>query len=341
MGKENLSSVIILIPYFGKLPDTFNVFLNSCKNNKTIDFLLISDDYTGFEYPDNFKVVYTSFEDVKNRIRNSFDFEAKIDYPFKLCDFRPAYGEIFCEYIQEYDFWGHCDIDLLFGDIRSFFTEEVLQNYDKIGYLGHLTLYRNNERINSFYKHSIINNHNESIVPYKIAYKLSNNIGFDEWMFDTEYYKIGEIFMAYDMPVYYDIHFADLTPYTRPFIESYFNPYTKKRKSKRFFYYTWSNGKLYAHSFFNKEQPERLYVHFLKRPMKVKGNMDVNAEQMLIIPNEIILGGLVPSFAKKLKVLTINILNPEWGKRSFWIICGKIIKFLRKVGLWKKVENKK
>lgn len=341
MKKGNLSSIILIIPYFGELPNYFQYFLISCKYNSTIDFLLFTDDKTNYDYPDNFRVVYTTFEDVQKTIRNNYPFIVNIGFPYKLCDYKPAYGDIFKDYLVGYDFWGHCDIDLLFGDIRAFFSEDVLKSFDKVGHLGHLTLFRNTSIINNFYKKEMHKNDNEVIIPYQIAYKNSNTVGFDEWMFDTEYYKIGELFMFYNMPVYYENHFADLTPYTRPFIESYYNPYTKKRKSKRFFYYTWSNGKLYAHDFFNNEQKERLYVHFLKRPMKVKGNMDVNAEQMLIIPNEIILGGLVPSFAKKLKVLTINILNPEWGKRSFWIICGKIIKFLRKVGLWKKVENKK
>ena len=31
-----------------------------------------------------------------------------------------------------YDFWGHCDMDLIWGDIRNFITEDVLSKYDKI-----------------------------------------------------------------------------------------------------------------------------------------------------------------------------------------------------------------
>ena len=234
MEKHNFSKIIICIPYFGTLPKGFDLFLISCKYNSTIDFLLLTDDHTQYDYPDNFRVIYTTFEIIQNRIRNNFDFEVKISYPFKLCDYRPSYGEIFKDYFKGYDFWGHCDVDLLFGDIRAFYTEEVLSRFDKIGHLGHLTLYRNTQRVNLFYKNSIKDNSAELIEPYKTAFTNNNNIGFDEWMFETQYYKIGEIFMYYDMPVFYENHFADLTPFTRPFIESYYNPYTQTRESKRF-----------------------------------------------------------------------------------------------------------
>lgn len=341
MEQTKLSSIIIMIPYFGKLPKSFQLFLTSCQYNKTIDFLLLTDDQTAYNYPDNIKVVYTSFIDVQNRISKAFDFKVKIDYPFKLCDYRPAYGEIFKDYFTGYDFWGHCDIDLLFGDIRKFYTETVLKEHCKIGCLGHLTIYRNIDRINRFYKQVITLKNNEQLEPYKTAYTISDNIGFDEWMFDTQYYKIGEIFMQYDMPVYYKDHFADLTPFTRPFYESYYDPYSKKRTSRAFFYYTWSNGKLFGHNFFKKEQSERLYVHFLKRPMKVNQCFE-NVEplnQMLIIPNEIILGKCNLSFFQGMRVIIMNIINPERCKRLFWIICGKIIRFLKKIGLWKKSER--
>ena len=34
-------------------------------------------------------------------------------------DLRPAYGVLFEEYLDGYDFWGHCDLDVLFGRIRD------------------------------------------------------------------------------------------------------------------------------------------------------------------------------------------------------------------------------
>jgi hypothetical protein len=36
-----------------------------------------------------------------------------------------AYGEIFANELHEYDFWGFSDIDLIWGNIRNFYTEEL------------------------------------------------------------------------------------------------------------------------------------------------------------------------------------------------------------------------
>lgn len=51
---------------------------------------------------------------------------------YKLCDFKPTYGLIFSEYIAKYDFWGMGDIDVIYGNIRDFITEDVLNNNDII-----------------------------------------------------------------------------------------------------------------------------------------------------------------------------------------------------------------
>jgi hypothetical protein len=82
-----------------------------------------------------------------------------IHEPYKLCDLKPAYGVIFADYLSGYDFWGNADIDVIYGNIRSFLTEELLSKYDVISsrkeYLaGHLTLYRNCPEINRLYERS-------------------------------------------------------------------------------------------------------------------------------------------------------------------------------------------
>ena len=37
------------------------------------------------------------FDDLAKRIRDFFDFEVSLEQPYKLCDFRPAFGDIFAE----------------------------------------------------------------------------------------------------------------------------------------------------------------------------------------------------------------------------------------------------
>jgi hypothetical protein len=57
------------------------------------------------------------------------------------------YGYLHRDELEGYDFWGFCDIDVVFGDIRYFITDKVLEN-DVISshstrLAGHFSLFRN------------------------------------------------------------------------------------------------------------------------------------------------------------------------------------------------------
>jgi hypothetical protein len=72
----------------------------------------------------------------------------KPEFVYKITDLKPAFGTIFEEYIKGYTFWGHCDIDIVWGDIRQFIDQEVLENFDIITsrirrISGHFCLFRN------------------------------------------------------------------------------------------------------------------------------------------------------------------------------------------------------
>ena len=101
-----MKTIAYFIPYFGKLPESVNMWLLSCKMNPTINWVLVTDDKTQYDYPDNVKVVYCTYEDFKKKIQDNYDFTINIYKPWKLCEFKPAYGEIFADLLQGYDFWG-------------------------------------------------------------------------------------------------------------------------------------------------------------------------------------------------------------------------------------------
>lgn len=61
---------------------------------------------------------------------------------------KPAWPHIFEDYLGEYEFVGWCDIDLVLGNINSFFSESLKAKYDLLtvttGYIsGALTIIRN------------------------------------------------------------------------------------------------------------------------------------------------------------------------------------------------------
>lgn len=146
-----MTRIIIICCYFGKLPEYFSVWLMSCGWNPSIDFLFVTDQETG-EHPDNVKILKSSLEEVKARAENVLGFAPRLDKPYKLCDYKVLYGLMFEEECRNYDFWGHCDLDLIFGDLRKFITEKRLAFYDRIYPYGHLALYRNTEECNQRYK---------------------------------------------------------------------------------------------------------------------------------------------------------------------------------------------
>jgi hypothetical protein len=114
-----------------------------------------------------------SFDDFRKRVQATFDFPITLDRPYKLCDFRPAYGSILEDYLQNYDFWGYCDLDMIFGDIRKFCPEEILSKYDKIFTRGHLTLYRNTPEVCRYYRLSGGYN-------YRDVFSTHGSLNFDE-----------------------------------------------------------------------------------------------------------------------------------------------------------------
>lgn len=76
------------------------------------------------------------------------DVKISSENPYKLCDIKPAYGQVFSEYIQDCDFFGFGDIDVVYGNIREFITESILEEYGLITtndkrVNGHFCLLRN------------------------------------------------------------------------------------------------------------------------------------------------------------------------------------------------------
>lgn len=92
--------------------------------------------------------MHTTLKCIKDVADRIFNFDVELGTPYKLCDYKVAYGLIFQEELRQYDFWGYCDSDMVLGNIRKYITDEILEGYDKILPLGHLSIYRNTDEIN-------------------------------------------------------------------------------------------------------------------------------------------------------------------------------------------------
>lgn len=167
--------VKIITCYYGELPSWFDLWLLSCRYNPKFDFMVVTDVATDyFEIPANVLVKKISIVQLKERFSSSVGFEVCLEKPYKICDFKPLFGLAFKDELEGYDFWGHCDLDMIFGCIDNFISYSILNQYDVIGSRGHLILYRNNERINSLYKLK------GSLFSYKTVFKNPESYNFDE-----------------------------------------------------------------------------------------------------------------------------------------------------------------
>ncbi len=130
---KKYKSIAIIICYLGKLPWYYKYFVHSCKYNPTVDFYILTDDRSySKSVPPNVIIIDKTLAEINELATQKLGFKTNINYPYKLCDFKPAYGFLFRDIIQSYEFWGHGDIDIIFGDIRAFITKEVLNHYELI-----------------------------------------------------------------------------------------------------------------------------------------------------------------------------------------------------------------
>lgn len=149
--------IAVIIPYFGNWPEWTDYFLHSCIANPTINWIIPTDCKLPDLKSDNLKFVPFTLHDFNVTVSEKLGLEINMEHPYKICDLKPAYGEIFSELLDGYDFWGYGDLDLVYGNIRKFFPDEILEEYDILSnhedfVPGHFCLLRNSSKINELYK---------------------------------------------------------------------------------------------------------------------------------------------------------------------------------------------
>ena len=186
---NNLTSIAVLTCWHGPYPWYLPYFIHSCQFNPTIDFYIITNnDESVPNKPDNVHLIFKTEADLKKLAHTKLGFEINIDYPYKLNDFKPAYGFLFSEILKGYDFWAQSDLDVIFGNIRNFLQEDFLSNYDFISVRhdytsGCFALYRNIEKMNTYFMKS---------PHYKDIFLSSKHYCFDECSFAYAPLKEGK-----------------------------------------------------------------------------------------------------------------------------------------------------
>lgn len=149
-------TISIVIPYFGRWPSYFAACLKTCAANRSIDWHFFSDAPPVQGAGPNIHFHRLTPGEFCALAERQLGQPVALSTPYKICDMKPMYGAIFQDFIAGATFWGHADIDILFGDLRSFLTDDMLSKFDVVTpytyAVGHLQLFRNVPEINALFR---------------------------------------------------------------------------------------------------------------------------------------------------------------------------------------------
>lgn len=172
-------TICFVIPYFGHWPFWFPFFLESCRSNPGIHWILHSDCGIPENAPPNVTFVETSFDDYCRQVSSALGIDFAPTNPYKLCDLKPALGLVHQEELKKYDFWAFGDLDLVYGNLRNYFSAERLARKDIFSthrrrISGHLCLIRNTLKMRSAFM---------TVPNWKQLLENKDHVAFDESAF--------------------------------------------------------------------------------------------------------------------------------------------------------------
>lgn len=112
--------------------------------------MILSDQAEVPTLPPNIRHRHFTLREFNQLSSEKLGFRVDVVAPRKLCDFKPAYGLIFKEYLGDCDYWGYGDLDLLIGDLDSHLGPPLRTGCDVLSLYrdflsGPLCIYRNTE----------------------------------------------------------------------------------------------------------------------------------------------------------------------------------------------------
>ncbi len=194
MNRSESGKICFIICWLGKLPGYLLIWLKTCEPNKEYTFLLFTDDSTFYPYPANVKYIPFSKKVFLARVKERLEENPSFKEAYRLCDFRPMYGVIFKEELAGYDYWGYCDIDVVFGRIKDFLPPKEVYQYDAIFNGGHFTIIKNDDRMNYLFKEK------GALFGYKTVMRNDAIFAFDETTGIQKIAKVNKVNAKFGIP---------------------------------------------------------------------------------------------------------------------------------------------
>lgn len=156
----NHYKIALIQVWLGPFPDYFKYHLKTCENQSYIDFFIFTDHNINFDLPFNVKVFNTTKAEIEDKISVLINSPIKLLNNKKTCDLKASYGDLFKEYLTEYDYVGCYDIDTLMGDLYNwvhpylgkydFISSADLNFYNRLS--GPFLIWKNKQNLNAIYK---------------------------------------------------------------------------------------------------------------------------------------------------------------------------------------------
>ena len=143
---------------------------------------------------------------------------------------------------------------MIFGDLRKYFTDELLNSYDKILPLGHLSLYRNNPENNNRFKLK-----GSLVGDYKKVFTTDKGFAFDETN------GVYQIYNSNGFEVFDKRIFADISSIHKRFRLALKDVNYKKQ------IFSFDKGKVFREYFVNDKhnKEEFIYIHIKSQKLKI------------------------------------------------------------------------
>ena len=110
---------------------------------------------------------------------------------------------MFEQYLADYEYWGYGDVDVIYGNLVKALKTIGYKKYEKINWMGHFALLKNNDKCKKAWR---IEDDN-CLNPLEVIRSGEKNYGFDEKDFNkklvSEGYKMFDGIFAADIDVFY------------------------------------------------------------------------------------------------------------------------------------------
>ena len=179
-GSRQARRITVIGTFFGSWPAWFPALLVSCRWNAQVRWLFFTDAVPPATTIENVTFEPLTLDELNRRATERLGTPCR-KTSYSQVDFRPAYGVLFAEHLEHCDFWGHCDMDVIWGDLRRYLPDSLLDDHDIVSFrkgftAGHLTLWRNETGTNRLF---------ESVRGYRDVLRASPYCGFDEALIST------------------------------------------------------------------------------------------------------------------------------------------------------------